>query len=806
MKSQDTPRILLVDDDQELVASACTLLMREGLSVDVATGAEDALAKLNLENYDLVLLDLGLVGPEDGFTVLQQVKSTPRTRALPVIILTAWSDAERKVRALDLGASDYITKPFDGAELKARVRSSIRSRRLQAELIEANEQLQAARDRAEVEARAKSGLLAFKSHEIRSFMNGILPNAGFLGGTSLSDEQRDYVETIRQSSESILSIVNDILDFSRIESGKLELEDQPFELRKCIEDALDTLASKAGEKRLDLSYQIADGLPARIRGDVVRLRQILVNLLANALKFTREGEVALEVGGGEENLIQFSVIDTGIGIPVDKQSKLFSPFCQADASTSRQYGGSGLGLAISRRLAELMGGKLWLESEAGKGATFRFTMPLNEACDNPGTTFSRLRTPLSELRALVVDDNPRIRDLLQTMVKRWGGQAEPACSLDEATRLLNAGPGYDVVFLDATLEGSHPTTMVTKLRLTRHTAGTHFVLLSYVGSQNPSNLFSAHLAKPLKPAHVRDTLARLTQTQKTGQATAPTVVIPSGRPADTHPLRILLCDDNAINQKVASRMLTQLGYKPDVATNGIEALKAFDTAHYDLVFMDVQMPEMDGLEATRQLRERQTHPDRYPHCQPPPVIVAMTASAMPGDRDRCLKSGMDDYLAKPVRPDDLRKLVESWAKKLGPAMTAPATRGGSEPAQDGNAAANDILDWERLMDLAANDRDMLKELVGLYLRETEIQMDQLGAAVAAQSAPEVKRLAHKCAGGSATIGVGRLVPLLRQLELCGEENKLDATPPLYERVQKEFQILRGHLQLNPIGLREPSHH
>ncbi|MCU0772404.1 MAG: response regulator [Verrucomicrobia bacterium] len=804
--SEATSRILLVDDDPEMGVSAASLLRHDGIELTVVGDPAAAVSRLRESLFDLILLDLGLPADEDGFQLLRQIKGDPATQKIPVIMLTAWTSAEHKVRALDLGATDYLTKPFDGSELRARVRGALRTRQLQEALARANEELQAARDRAEREAKAKADLLAFKSHEIRSFMNGILPNAGFLVGSSLTDEQREYVETIRHSSESILSIVNDILDFSRIESGKLELEDQPFDLRKCVEDALDTMALKAGEKKLDLSYLMEDGVMPRVRGDVVRLRQILVNLISNAVKFTTSGEVAVDIRPAVDRQLHFVVRDTGIGIPREKQIRLFTPFSQADASTSRQYGGSGLGLSISRRLVERMGGRLWLESEEGRGAEFHFTLPLSEASDGVGTSFSRLHSPLVDLRILVVDDNPRIQQVVSTMARRWGSIPQCAGSVSEALALLNAGPGFDVVLLDSTMGEADPAAAVTSLRLARASAGARFILLSPVGTRCSSNLFAAHLTKPLKPAHVRDTVARLVTGSKPASS-QPAAVPTTGRLADTYPLRVLLCDDNTVNQKVASRMLSQLGYAPALAGNGVEALKAFDAQHYDLVFMDVQMPEMDGLEATRQLRQRQESPSDHPHCQPAPVIVAMTASAMPGDRDRCLKAGMDDYLSKPVRPDDLRKVVEKWGPNVA-ANPAPASPHNSMPPAGVSATTtttNDqgaILDWERLMELADSDRDMLKELVSLYLRETEEQMAQLGVAVASNSAREVKRLAHKCAGGSATIGVGRLVGILRELEHRGEEGRLDGTGPIYEQARHEFGILRDHLELSPVARAE----
>lgn len=804
--SQSTHRVLLVDDDQEMVAVASSLLRQDGVTVTEARNASDAALKLAEATYDLVLLDLGLPD-KDGFSVLAKIKETPATRMLPVLLLTAWTSAADKVRALDMGATDYLTKPFDGAEFRARVRCALRTQTLQEELAAANHQLEAAREAAVAEAKTKAELLAFKSHEIRSFMNGILPNAGFLLSTQLNDEQRDYVETIRHSSESILIIVNDILDFSRIESAKLELDSHPFDLRKCVEDALDTLAPKAGEKKLDLSYIMDESIAARVTGDVTRLRQILVNLIGNAVKFTSAGEVAVEIANHEEQgILHFKVRDTGIGIPKDQQGKLFGAFCQATASTSREYGGTGLGLSISRRLVEFMGGRMWLESERDCGSTFHFTLPLHAVAEEPETSVSKQPSPLADLRVLVVDDNPTIQKLLNTMILSWGSKPQTVASIEEAAALLNSDNSLDVVLLDSTLGDARPDALAAKLRASRNGTQPLLILLSLAGTRCASDHFSAHLTKPLKPALVRETVLRTVNGAKASPAKpAPKPVV--SHLAETYPMKVLLCDDNAVNLKVAARMLSQLGYPADMARNGIEALTAFDNKQYDLVFMDVQMPEMDGLEATGKLRERQQSPEQHPNLQPPPIIVAMTASAMPGDRERCLKAGMDDYIAKPVRPDDLRQLVEKWGQTMvsrhTPEPTLAHTTTDTHSSGDTqNSEEDNIIDWERLMEMADNDRDMLRELVELYLSETQQQFDQLGQAVFSHSAIDVKRLAHKCAGGSATIGVIRLVPLLRELELRGEQDHLDGTVPIFEQARREFVTLRDLLELHPDGIVE----
>jgi CheY-like chemotaxis protein len=638
-------------------------------------------------------------------------------------------------------------------------------------------------------------MLADKSHDIRTFLNGVLPNSEFLLGTELSEEQRIYADTIRQASENMLNLVNDILDFSQIEAGKVRLEHVAFDLRKCVEDALDTLAMKAGAKGLDVCYSMADDVPAQVIGDAPRLCRILANLLNNAIKFTEQGEVVIELNRHTTaGHVHFVVRDTGIGIPVASQRTLFHAFSQADTSTARRFGGSGLGLSISRGLVELMGGLIWLDSTPGVGSAFHFAIPLHEASTSPGTALWRSRPPLKDLNILIIDDNASCRTLMSGMVSRWGSRPHLAASLQDAIGTLQSAPSIDLVLLDSTLNGHSPDQAAAQILSVAARKRPHLILVAPMGSKATSDSFVAQLSKPLKPVQVRDTILRVVSgTQNHRRPALSKPAFPQLAPA--YPLSVLVCDDHPINQKVAARMVANLGYQADLAADGQEALEAFGRKHYDIVFMDVQMPRMDGLTATARLREMQADATRHPFCQPPPVIIAMTAGALEGDRARCLQAGMDDFIAKPVRPGELRSLVEKWGQSLtpptppAPVITATATESHGTQGEDGEP----VFDWNRLHDMTDHDPAMVRELLALYFQETEPQFAQLAHAVQARSAPEIRRVAHKCAGGSATIGVVRLVSVLREIEQCGEAGQLESVPVLLDKARQEYQVLRTHL-------------
>ena len=844
ISSADTaPRVLLIEDDIDLAETLQAGLKPDGVDLIMARSLSEVLESARTNRFDVILLDLGIPGT-DGFDLLREFKQVESLAKVPVIIVTAKNGTADKVRGFELGAVDYVTKPFDLVELRARIRSTLRLQRLQSDLLTANADLQKARITAEESARAKADFLASMSHEIRTPMNGVIAMTGLLMQTDLAVDQRDFVETIRTSGESLLTIINDILNFSKLESGKMELEDRPFDLRACVEESLDLLAARASEKNLDLAYQFDPQTPEQVIGDATRVRQILVNLIGNAVKFTSSGEIFVRLtsrplpaaesttlGPGTDFLsapqrfeLQFAVRDTGIGIRPDRLGRLFQSFTQVDSSIERQYGGTGLGLAISKGLVELMGGRMWVESELNRGSTFNFTLPVPAAQATVPTSIGQPHKSLTGQRVLVVEDNAAVCQLIVETVSAWGMTAVGANSVPHALEQAGRNPPQ-VAIVDLTLPGLDGATLVQELRRLPNLQALPVVALTQVGtrSEHPESVAGpwVNLNKPIKPAHLQVALIQLQSGFKPAVQRAQPVSKLDSSMATRLPLRILLTDDNVINQKVALRLLQQLGYKADTANNGLEAIRALERQPYDVILMDVQMPEMDGIEATRQIRERQREAGTHPHFQRPLTIIAMTANAMQGDREKCIAAGMDDYLPKPVRPEGLQAMLELHGPKLAkPAATAETfgenSSGDSRtpspapvitvlpppsPAAPSPVVEQPPVDMERLNEFAGGNLENFNELVRLYIKQTTDQLLQMRSALKEGDADRLSRVAHSCAGASATCGMSAIVPLLRHVERHGQEGTLPAAAEFLPAIEREFERLQRYLETNkPIAL------